>query len=173
MIKYLGEPTITFAEFPDEISLCFSLTDCPCKCLKCSEPELCCDIGEELTEISIISFLEKNQGATLVGFLGGDNDHETIKKLCDVIHAKGLKTGMYSGRDYIDCTLIDYLDYYKIGRWIVPQGKKEDWYKQTCGPIKFPNSNQIMFKKIDKKLVNITEKFRQHQNNGLLKDVIL
>ncbi|MBO7079714.1 MAG: hypothetical protein J6W64_07910 [Bacilli bacterium] len=48
-MKFVGTPTVTFSEFPDEIALNFSISGCPNHCVGCSEPEMAEDIGQELT----------------------------------------------------------------------------------------------------------------------------
>ena len=39
MLKYLN-CQVTFAEVPDEISLCINITNCPNRCPGCHSPEL-------------------------------------------------------------------------------------------------------------------------------------
>ena len=48
MLKYLYTK-ITFAEAPDEISLCIDITNCIYHCNNCHSPELRQDIGTPLT----------------------------------------------------------------------------------------------------------------------------
>ena len=167
MIKYV-DTAVTFAEFPDEISLCINLSLCPNHCEGCSEPYLAEDIGEVLTPNKLKELIQQNPGITLVGFMGGDNDHEQLYQLAkyvkEVFH---LKIGVYSGRDYLNITLLEVVDYYKIGRWIMPQGDSSSWASTTCGPITFPFSNQVMFKKDSNQLINITERFRERKINDL------
>lgn len=172
-LKYLGEPAVTFAEFPDEIALCFNITNCPGTCERCSEPELRLDIGDELTEEALDAYIARHPGITLVGFMGGDRDHGEISALAEYLHDKhNLKVGMYSGMDFLDAALLDCLDYYKIGRWIAPVGEPRDWHKKNCGPIKFAFSNQLMFKKVGNCWANITCEFRKTPLNDLKKEII-
>ena len=49
MLKYF-DYSVTFAEFPDEVSLCVNLSNCPNKCEKCSESWLAQDIGTVLNK---------------------------------------------------------------------------------------------------------------------------
>ena len=172
MLKYF-DFAIVFQEFPEEIALAINITNCPCHCEKCSEPWLQQDAGTELTEEELDKLITTHKGITLVGFMGGDNDHERIKVLTNYIHEKyNLKVGMYSGFDSLDINLLDCLDYYKIGRWIFPKGEVSSWWKQNCGPIKFTFSNQLMFKKIKNHWVNITNEFRKIPLNNLQKEII-
>jgi len=172
MIKFLGKPAITFSEFPDEISLNFNITNCPGNCSHCSEPELLADVGEEITEELLDKFIKDNPGITMIGFMGGDRDHKTVYELSKYIKSKGLKVGIYSGQEYLDLNLLQILDYYKIGRWIMPTGNPDDWPKLNCGPLIFPFSNQLMFKKEDNKWINITNKFRKEPINNLERYII-
>ena len=171
MIKYYNYG-IAFSEFPDEIALCINITNCIGCCENCSEPWLKEDTGTELTFEELDKILEKYPDISIVGFMGGDHDHETLKKLAEYVHSKQLKAGLYSGQEYLDLSLIDAFDYYKIGRWIMPKGEVENWWKTNCGPLKFTFSNQLMFKKVDGKLVNITNRFREKPLNNLKKEII-
>lgn len=165
---------VTFAEFPDEVALCFNISNCPGRCKKCSEPWLLEDVGTEMTEAAIDAVIEKSSGITLVGFMGGDKDHNKIEILSKHIHEKfGLKVGMYSGQEYLDMNLLGCLDYYKIGRWILPEGPVEEWHKKNCGPLKFPFSNQLMFKKDGDKWINITGEFRKDLVNNYAREIIV
>ena len=47
MLKYVNT-AITFAEFPDEISLLINISNCPCHCKGCHSAYLAEDIGEPL-----------------------------------------------------------------------------------------------------------------------------
>lgn len=171
MLK-LVESAVTFAEYPDEIALVINLSLCPNHCLGCSSAYLAEDIGEELTEAKLEELIDQHPGITLVGFGGGDNDHSAICNLANFVHAKGLKVGMYSGRDYLDLDLANVLDYYKIGSWRMFTGSEDTWKNQTAGPLTLPTSNQIMFKRENGKLVNITDKFRTKKINDWKKEII-
>lgn len=173
MLKYLGQPTITFAEFPDEISLVLNISNCPGTCKQCSEPELREDVGELLTFSALDEIIRSHPGITLLGILGGDNDHAAVEELTKYVHEKHhLKVGMYSGREYLDLNLLNLLDYYKIGRWIMPEGDYANWWKTNCGPITFTFSNQLMFKREGNKWINITSKFRTKSVNNLERQII-
>lgn len=173
MIKYISA-TIVFAEFPDEICLALNITNCPHNCLGCSTPELQQDIGIELTEEELDQLLIKYKGVTMVGFMGGDRDIDSIIRLTEYIrqHYKKLLVGMYSGHDSLDMRLLNTLDYYKIGRFKMFTEEEETWKNQTAGPIVLPTSNQLMFKLVNGKWVNITEKFRTKKINDWKKTIL-
>ena len=161
MLKFYDH-AVTFVEFPDEIALCVNITNCPCCCEGCSEPWLKEDIGEPLTEQAIDMLITAHPGCTTFGLMGGDRDHKEIARISDYIHKKyQMKVGFYSGADEVDQKLINFVDFYKVGRWIKPQGDESTWSSQVCGPINFPFSNQKYFEKHDGKLIDATYKFRQ------------
>ena len=169
MLKYFDYAVVT-AEFPDEITLAINITNCIGHCEGCSESWLAQDIGKELTFDELDTLISANVGISCVGFMGGDIDHEYLLQLAKCIHRRyHLKVGMYSGQDYIDLELAKELDYYKVGRFILPKSidKPDDWWKSTCGPITFPFSNQKMYKRVDNKLIDITERFRENKLNSV------
>ena len=173
MIKYF-DYAVTFAEFPEETSLVVNISECPGYCghkegdkfiIDCSEPWLLESVGTELTELEIDKMIKENPGITLFGFMGGDNDHNDVIRCCKYIRKNypALKIGIYSGFEFINMELAKYVDYYKIGRFIMPMGPVEEWHKTNCGPLPFPYSNQLMFECKDGKLINITYKFRKEK----------
>lgn len=152
MLKY-EKYMVTFTEVPDEIALCFNLTNCPCHCEKCFEPWLRDDFGTVLTfeDIEKIWTTEFYNSPTCICFLGGDNDHKEVARLSKLIHEKlHLKTAMYSGFQKFDEVLAADLDYYKIGP-----------YDETKGPLNKKTTNQIFFKKEDAAWIDITYKFQK------------
>lgn len=175
MLKYY-DYAIVFAEVPDEITLALNISNCPGHCghtegskfvLDCSEPWLLEDVGTELTPEELDRLIEENKDVSCIGFMGGDNDLLSVYALSKHIHNKhpNLKVAMYSGRESMDLSLAKELDYYKIGRFIMPQPKEhpEEWWKTNCGVIGFPFSNQLMFKRVGNELVNITHRFRENK----------
>ena len=144
MLKVYNYNT-TFSEFPNEISLCLHISQCPNKCVGCSEPWLWGDEGTELSDEYLEKLIKDNPYITLIGIMGGDNDPEERLKVCKKIKSLGLKVGVYSGKDYMEMSLLGVVDFYKIGRWIMPIGNAEEWHKHSCGPIRFTYSNQRLF----------------------------
>lgn len=84
MLKYTDEQ-ITFAEIPDEVTLCINLSNCPCHCKGCHSSYLAEDIGQVLTFSRIEKLLEKYKGITAICFMGGDNDPELINHYARLI----------------------------------------------------------------------------------------
>jgi anaerobic ribonucleoside-triphosphate reductase activating protein len=133
MLKYLN-CQVTFAEVPDEISLCINISNCPNHCPGCHSPELWQDIGELLTKSVIEDLLVSNRGITCVCFMGGDSEPLEVNELSKWIHQNhNIKTAWYSGRDDKPDFELDF-DYVKLGS-----------YKEECGPINIKTTNQRMY----------------------------
>ena len=150
---------ICFQEVPDEISLSFSITNCPHKCRGCHSPWLREDCGEDLFWKMPQLIRKYKDQITCVLFMGGD-DPKQIEQLKVALHycrAKELKTALYSGEDdfITDQELLNLLDYVKIGS-----------YQENLGGLKSPNTNQKFNKKIQGNWTDITYKF---WSNDLLK----
>ena len=178
MLKYYDVAIVT-AEFPDEICLAINISNCPGHCghmengefvLDCSEPWLLEDVGTELTIEELKKLIDSHPGITCVGFMGGDNDLFSVYALTKWIHLTypDLLVGIYSGKEMLDLQLAMEIDYYKIGRFIMPLPKDhpEEWWKTNCGVIGFPFSNQLMFKRQGCELINITHRFREQKFNS-------
>lgn len=138
-IKYESS-LVTFTEIPDEISLCFNISGCPCLCEGCFEPWLKDDIGETLTSAVLEAQLARYKYITCICFMGGDRYYADIAKLVKEIkqtHPR-IKIAMYSGRQEMNESLSQLLDYYKVGPYI-----------EKFGPLNKPTTNQCLYKKIN------------------------
>lgn len=152
MLKY-DNYLLTFTEVPDEITLCFNLTQCPCKCKECFEPWLQDDRGSIL-DIDVIQTLvsTKYSHITCICFMGGDNDHLALFALAKQLqrYYPNIKLAMYSGLVSMDHTLQSVLSYYKIGP-----------FDSTYGPLNKNTTNQRFYKKdIYNNWIDITYKFQ-------------
>ena len=100
MVKYV-DTLVTFAEFPNEISLCINISGCPNNCPGCHSPYLAQDIGKVLNKESLFRLIEENKGISCVGLMGGDQALNTINWLAKCIKEQypELKVGWYSGRN--------------------------------------------------------------------------
>ena len=112
-MKYINYE-VTFAEVPDEISLCINISNCKFKCKGCHSPWLWEDIGEELTPSKLHELLENNKGISCVCFMGGELSNilffaEGVKRLNN-----SLKVAWYTGSKDIPRNL-RWFDYIKIG----------------------------------------------------------
>jgi len=130
-MKYLNTQ-VTFAEVPDEISLCINLTNCPNKCEGCHSPQLRQDIGEELTPEVLKDLIKKNEGITCVCFMGGDSDITDLCDLTAIVRDLGLKSAWYSGQDREPMIWdLCFFDYMKFGH-----------YDSEKGPLNSKTTNQ-------------------------------
>ena len=164
MLKYVNT-LITFAEVPDEISLCIEISGCPIHCPGCHSRHLWNDIGFDLNKESLLQLIEDESGITCVCLMGGDQATTTITWLAKCIkeYNPNLKVAWYSGKDKLDKNIVlEYFDYIKLGP-----------YKEECGPLNDPNTNQRMYCyskyfsdfTIDKGWRDITYKFWKNDSN--------
>lgn len=150
MLKYT-EAKVTFAEIPDEITLCINISNCPFSCKGCHSPELSKDIGKSLDVDTIDTLINDNTGISCVCFMGGDLEPLTISCMAQEIKAyyPKLKIGWYSGASNINKEInLKYFDYIKIGPYI-----------KDLGPLTTKTTNQKLYKVENKNLSDITYKF--------------
>ena len=161
MLKYLNTQ-VTFAEVPDEITLCINITGCKNGCEGCHSPYLAEDIGTELTIEELVRLGTETEGITCIAFMGGDSDPKRINKLAKFVTEElDLKVAWYSGRHYIpDEINVGNFNYIKIGPYV-----------PKLGGLDNENTNQTMFEVIEVHtlsqrymLNDITYKFRKHEN---------
>ena len=149
-MKYI-DTAITFSEVPDEVSLCFSISGCQNHCPACHSKYLWEDTGDELTETVIDSYVSTYKGGiTCVCFMGGDVNPQRVFELANHVHVtfSDIKTAWYSGKDTIDLSKIDCMDYIKVGR-----------FDEKFGPLDKQTTNQRMYKKVNGDWEDITYKF--------------
>lgn len=138
MVKYV-DTLVTFAEFPNEISLCINISGCPNHCYGCHSPYLAQDIGKVLNKESLFHLIEENKGISCVGLMGGDQAPATINWLAKCVKEQypELKVGWYSGKDKLSSEInLAYFDFYKVGPYI-----------EEKGPLTNPNTNQRFYSK--------------------------
>ena len=145
-MKYT-DTQVTFQEFPDEVSLCINISNCPFHCKGCHSPELWEDIGTKLTFEELDSLIKNNEGITCVGFMGGVP--KNVNSLAFHIHMNypSLKVGWYWGGDKVPSDIeLEWFDYIKLGSYI-----------EELGGLDNPNTNQKMYSVKDWK--DITSNF--------------
>ena len=131
-MKYTGEYLVTFAEVPDEVTLCINISNCPYRCPGCHSPWLQEDYGQTLTPEILQDLVDKNDGITCVCFMGGSEDD--VLDLVRTMPAN-VKKAWYTGQDYLpDSFTLAYLDYVKIGP-----------YKRDLGPLTSKTTNQRLY----------------------------
>lgn len=149
MLKYLNTQ-VTFAEVPDEITLCINITGCKNGCKNCHSPYLAEDIGTELTFSELRRLIKHNSGISCIAFMGGDSKPERINALASfVTNHYQLKVAWYSGRQELskDIELRNF-DYIKLGPYI-----------EELGPLSSRTTNQRLYKVEKEVLIDITNKF--------------
>ena len=88
--------------------------------------------------------------------MGGDREPGEVMRLADRVHAAGLKTAWYSGRQELpDCFRKESLDYVKVGPYV-----------ESRGPLPNPDTNQRMYRIDQGNLVDITASFRKKGAKG-------
>lgn len=149
MVKYL-QTEVVFEEIPTEITLAINITNCQNNCAGCHSPYLREDIGTELTENVLSDLIAKNHGITCVLFMGEGNDQETLLKLSNAVKTTfpSIKTAIYSGRNMVEDIIYKTFDYVKVGE-----------YKEECGPLNNPKTNQRLYKCDKDSIIDITNRF--------------
>ena len=156
MLKY-ADVAVTFAEVPDEISLCINISNCPCHCEGCHSSYLAEDIGDILDVKSLDKIISKYGGISCVSFMGGDSEPLMVNILAKHVKEKyNLKVCWYSGRQELNEDIeLGNFDYIKLGP-----------YKEEFGPLNSRTTNQKFYKVEDGELVNVTSKFWNNDRDG-------
>lgn len=157
MLKYLNTQ-VTFAEVPDEITLCINITGCKNGCKNCHSSYLTQDIGTELTFNEVRKLIKKNSGISCIALMGGDAEPDKINTLASFIinHYGSIKVAWYSGRQELNNNIdLCNFDYIKLGP-----------YKEEFGPLNSRTTNQRFYKVNGKELVDITNKFWKHETEN-------
>lgn len=157
MLKYLNTQ-VTFAEVPDEITLCINITGCKNGCKNCHSFYLAQDIGTELTFNEVRKLIKKNSGISCIALMGGDAEPDKINTLASFIinHYGSIKVAWYSGRQELNNNIdLCNFDYIKLGP-----------YKEEFGPLNSRTTNQRFYKVNGKELVDITNKFWKHETEN-------
>lgn len=164
MLKYL-DTKVTFAEVPDEVTLCINITGCKNNCKGCHSPYLAEDIGEELTIERLTELATTNEGITAICFMGGDSDSKRINRLAKWVQDElDLKVAWYSGRQELSPDIdLKNFSYIKLGPYI-----------EELGPLTSKTTNQRFYWVADvssdnpqeskRYLMDMTDKFWKHEN---------
>lgn len=149
MLKYV-DTKVTFAEVPNEISLCINISNCPCNCKGCHSSYLAKDIGNALNSNSIKELINNNKGITCICFMGGDSSPLEIDALVHFIKIYfPIKTAWYSGRQELSKDInLNNFNFIKLGPYI-----------EDLGPLNSKTTNQRFYKVEGGKLVDITNLF--------------
>ena len=149
MLKYV-DTKVTFAEVPNEISLCINISNCPCACKGCHSSYLAEDIGNKLNSDSIKELINNNKGITCICFMGGDSNPLEVDALTHFIKINyPIKTAWYSGRQELSKDInLNNFNFIKLGPYI-----------EDLGPLNSKTTNQRFYKVEEGKLVDITNLF--------------
>lgn len=140
--------SVVLEEIPDRVSLAVEISNCRGNCPGCHSPFLKKDIGRELTPSVIDTLVADNFGVNCFLFLGEGRDPETLLDLADYVRSKGLLAAVYSGREEVEDIFWDHFDYIKLGP-----------YKEECGPLNNPATNQRLYALMDGSWEDITYRF--------------
>lgn len=138
MIRYLNTE-ITFAEVPDEISLCINILDCDRRCKGCHSRFLwdgtMDEYGTNLTIYELDKLIDENSGISCVCFMGG-LDFPYVDKLASHVKSLGIKSAWYIYKDDMpDEMHLENFDYVKFGAYI-----------EDRGPLNSKTTNQVMYR---------------------------
>ena len=148
-MKYV-DTKVVMQEVPDEITLAINISNCPCHCKSCHSSYLAQDIGEDLSIERLTQLGTEAEGITCIAFMGGDVDPKRVNRLAKWVKEElDLKVCWYSGRDTISNEInLENFDYIKVGR-----------YDEFLGPLNSRTTNQRLYKVIDGRLFDITNRF--------------
>lgn len=150
MIKYV-EKMVVFQEIPDEISLSYSISNCPYHCDGCHSAYLADDIGKPLYDELMIDLHQNYDKVSCILFMGGDDERQR-EELVDCLRLckfNGYKTALYTGASVANEAVLPFLDYIKIGPYI-----------KELGPLNNKTTNQRLFSVINGQIdQDITYKF--------------
>lgn len=132
-LKFQGY-SVVFQEVPDEVSLVFNISGCPYKCRGCHSQNLWEYAGENLSDGFYRIFCQYENLVTCICFMGGDWNEDELIEYCDIAHACGLKTCLYTGAESVSGKLLSNLDYIKVGPYI-----------EELGGLKSKTTNQRMY----------------------------
>lgn len=136
-MKYV-QVQVTFAEVPDESTLCINISNCPFKCQGCHSTYLRDDIGHKLDTDAVEQMITDHDGITCICFMGGDSFQTGVAQLAKYVRKNHpeLKTAWYSGdNEFPDVDMAACFDYVKVGP-----------YMQSKGPLTSMATNQRMYK---------------------------
>ena len=152
MLKFVNYD-IVFQEIPDEVTLAINISNCPNRCEGCHSAHLQEDKGEALNYEVLAGWLDRYSNAiTCICFMGGDADPDELERLSVFVRESTnnqVKTAWYSGRqDFPASCSPHHFDFIKLGA-----------YKEELGGLDSPTTNQIFYKVINEKMIDITSQF--------------
>lgn len=151
---YFCDVGLSHAEVPGETTLCFYISGCINRCKNCHFPELqFAEYGDRLSLEVFTKLVELySPYETCICFMGeGNCTAETRNEMVQytsIVHKRGYKCCLYSGRDTVIEEWMQVFDYIKIGA-----------YKEKLGPLYSNTTNQRLYKKNQRTYEDITAVF--------------
>lgn len=141
---------IGLQEIVGEIALCIGITGCTVHCPGCHSKELWqADYGSPLTDEVYKDTLKKYKGkCSCICFMGGDQYKDELIKYLEMAHEEGFLTALYTGQNWVDYDIMEWLDYLKIGPFI-----------ESLGGLADRTTNQRMYYRHNGELLDITSSF--------------
>lgn len=143
---------ICLQEIPDEISLSFSISNCPYRCQGCHSQYLWADVGRDIHPELLKQLAAYSDLITCVLFMGGDDENQRADLRQELeflkVNYPNLKTALYSGSESVSEEILKLLDYVKVGPYI-----------SEFGSLKSPTTNQRLYKIDNGSLIDITNRF--------------
>lgn len=145
---------ILIHEIPDEVSLGIYVCGCNIRCAGCHSPQLWDEqTGYEFNIENLketVNLYKKNISCVL--FLGGEWHKDEINLYLDYINSLGLKTALYTGKEFICGSIKNRLNYLKTGPYI-----------KELGGIESKTTNQVLVNVLTKEILNY--KFHKDEKN--------
>lgn len=149
MLRYLPRYVRSvFQEVPGEVSLLLPLVGCGNTCLNCHSPHLNDEINSVHLDFDMVTALLSHYTyVSCLLFFGGNQFDTDLLILLKKIREEypHLKLALYTGVNFINDSLLFYLDYYKIGE-----------YREELGGLDKKTTNQRMYK-VQRQSGKITE----------------
>lgn len=149
-LKYVST-CIALQEVPDELPLIINVSGCPHHCEGCHSQYLWEYTGHYLLDDLEQIINERGKYITCICIMGGDYNIIELNQALDYIKARGYKTCVYLGCNYIPPKLHE-VDYLKIGS-----------YKKELGGLDHPTTNQRFYKNINGQYKDITKVFQNRE----------
>lgn len=150
MLKYT-DVVVTFAEVPNEISLCINISNCPYRCKNCHSQYLQKDVGKPLIWDNLNTLIHINEGISCVTFMGGNA--KDVNNLAYHVKKLGLLTCWYTGDSKLSKDIeLQNFNFIKIGPYI-----------EELGPLNKKTTNQkfyevVSLKESDNQLFDLKDK---------------
>ena len=119
---------IGLLEIPSEIALCIGITGCQLHCKGCHSKELWDEnYGSPLTEEVYKDTLKKYKNkCSCICFMGGDQYQEELIKYLQMAKDEGFLTALYTGQNWVEYDIMEWLDFIKVGPYIGSLGGLAD-----------------------------------------------